>query len=135
MDDEAEKESFDTDLADKNANIADLASKVALLAGDDSLEGKKRYAELSEELKKAQEELSKFLREHQREQAKEKLTEDRDAQIQEIEDAKETAETILKTKLEALEAEREAIKVHYASILDDEKRWQQKETKLSVAPG
>lgn len=123
LDDKTEAEDYNAELADKNSNISDLSNKILLLSGDDSLEGKKKLAELHEELKKAQEELDKFMRDHQRDQLKEELELDRDKQIQEIEDAKETANTNLEITLEALEKEREAISENYAKILEDEERW------------
>lgn len=123
LDDEANKENFDAELAEKNSNIADLTNKRALLKGDTSLEGKKRLAELDEELRKAQEELDKFLRDHQRDELKKQLELDRDAQIQSIEDTKEHEEEKVKITLEALEKEREAISAHYERILNDEQRW------------
>lgn len=134
LDDEADQEDFQGELNTRNSNISRLRNEVSVRQFDTSLEGKKKYAELQEELKEAQADLDKFLRDREREQTRDALTEQqqqqeeqltdrRDQQIDTLEKAKEHQQQLYDAMKERLDKESQMITEHYDRRINDEQRW------------
>lgn len=134
IDDDASEEDYQEQLDGMIKERSDLEELVARLSNDDSLSGRKRYAEAEEELKNLNKDIDKFIRDRHRDLLKTQLNDQKEAQIEEIqnnrdteqekyETTKETLEKNHEILIDTLEKEMKAVEEHYDSIIEDEKRW------------
>ena len=123
LDDNYNEETYQADVAEKSNEISKLQQKVVSYSGDTSLEGKKRLAEAQKELEEKQKELNEFMKKHHLDALKEQLQEEKELQLEKVTTQKELDQEAHDTFIEQLEAEKEAISVHYEGVIEDEKKW------------
>lgn len=123
LDKEKDEDNYEKEKDEKVKNLSELQKKETQYSKDNTLEGRKKYAEIKEEREKAQQELDEFIKNRQLELLKEQLNAERDALIAGLEQKKDAESESNDAKIESLETEKEAISTHYASITEDEKRW------------
>lgn len=123
MDKDKQESNYQEELADKNAKKAELTNKISLLSRDKSKEGQKKLAEAQKELAELNKEITKFQQERQDELLRTALEEQKQAQLEQIAQDKETAETQHQTALDALEAQKEAVDKQYEDLINNDKYW------------
>lgn len=123
LDSEKEADTYEKEKNEKIKALEELKQTEAKYSRDDTLEGRKKYAEIRKEREKAQQELDQFIKDRQLELLKEQLGNERDALVEAIENKKDAEAESNDVKIESLENEKDAISKHYASISNDEKKW------------
>lgn len=123
IDDAYAKETYQEELAEKNEELAELRKKGEQYAGDTSLEGRKKSAEIQKQIADKQKELNDFVKKHHIDTLKEQLQEEKDMLLEQNENKKQIDQEAHDTMMEQLEAERDRISEHYESITEDEKKW------------
>lgn len=123
LDDAYNQETYEEELSEKNKELAELRQKQVTYSGDTSLEGRKKSAEINDEILKKEKELNDFIRKNKLDTLKDQLGEERDMLLDKLDQEKEAETEAHESYISNLEAERDAISEHYASVTDDEKKW------------
>ena len=110
-----EQHDYENELADKQKEVADIEAQLAELGLDDSIEAQKRRLELEEELAEKKEELEEF--QHDKniedqitalENEKKQYEEEQQAAIDRIEAEKEAYDEMISVKIEGIQKAKEA---------------------------
>lgn len=110
-----EQHDYDNELADKQKEVADIEAQLAELGLDDSIEAQKQRLELEEELAEKKEELEEF--QHDKniedqitalENEKKQYEEEQQAAIDRIEAEKEAYDEMISVKIEGIQKAKEA---------------------------
>lgn len=123
MDEEKSKEDYQETLTEKNLEKTELVNKISLLSRDNSLEGKKKLAELQKELTDLNKDISDFQEDRQDELLRKAMAEQKDQQVEAIESKKTTEDEALNSSVEKLDVEKDSVTKKYDDILNDDKRW------------
>ncbi|MFQ3543658.1 phage tail tape measure protein [Halobacillus rhizosphaerae] len=123
MDKERDQENYQSDLAEKNTRKTDLLNKISLLSRDNSLEGKKKLADLRKELEDVNKEISDFQKDRQDQLYRQSIEDQKQQQIDAINSQKEQEDTSLQQQFDSLDAEKEAVVKQYEDLLNNDKYW------------
>lgn len=142
-----EQHDYERELADKQKDVADLEAQLAELGLDDSIEAQKKRLELEEELAAKRDELEEFQHDKNIEDQEQALEDEKEAfdekqqaiidgiqaekdaynemienQIEGIRRAKEAFDESIQAQIDALDNQREATQDYYDSVLANEQR-------------
>ncbi|QPK89722.1 phage tail tape measure protein [Bacillus velezensis] len=130
MDKEKDAATYQEQLDEKNAKKAELLNKMSLISRDNSLEGRKKLADLKKELDDLNKEISDFQKERQDTLLREAMDEQKQAQLDEITKQKETEQEKHDAKLEDLDKQKEKVSKQYDDILNNDKYWAEMRNKF-----
>lgn len=123
MDDEDKQNEYNEQMAELEADRAEIQRQIASASRDTSLQGKKNLKELQDSLAETNKEIADAQKARQKELLKEQMEAEKDAQIKAIEDAKALDEKQTDARVEELEEQATISDKFYDDILNDEKFW------------
>lgn len=123
MDAEKEQEDYQAGLDEKNAKKAELVNKIAILSRDNTLEGKKKLAELQSELTDLNKDIAKYQKDRQDELLRKQIEDQKQAQLDAIQAQKDMEQASYDTQVENLDKKKEATDKQYDSIINNEQYW------------
>lgn len=123
MDAKKSEDEYEKGLEEKNTKKSELTNKIALLSRDTTTSGKKKVADLQKELDELNKDIAEYQADRQDTLLRQSLTDQKDAQIEAINQTKEQKQETLNGQLADLDAEKEAITAKYDALINDETRW------------
>lgn len=125
IEDKSDEEDYDRELAKKQKEEQDISNQINVLELDNSIEAKAKRTTLLKELAEKQEEIEIFMNERSKDLQKQNLKDQSDTYKKEVDlkkDAEDSKHDLIK---ENLEEEKEAIKLHYDNLINDERKFAQ----------
>ena len=128
---EKEQYDFQKDVAEKNKSVSDIQNEINLLSLDDSLEGKKKTAELNADLAEEKQKLDDFLYENEVDQRKKALDTEEELFENKINDQLKIIEDYLSKDAQIRRDATDLINSKTQQFYDDLNRYTQTYTEMS----